>query len=416
MNTLKISKKESEKQGSALFIDMVDPDNFLTALLFAVKCFNNRCVAYIVCTGRPVSYKLSRFNPKTTPPSFRDCDSNQPVPMDFKVHVRESHREKFYQNEQDAIHLLQVNMAMLNFLLKKDLAPDVYGNVHLVNGGIAPVAGLSHAIHDYEDLFPIIVNTGGDKPALTYRTPEEYMELVEKLDAMSPNDRAQFRRALTHEQYLLVGGPFFKTYYMHNVTADLEQNDFNTFYVGGPCTGIAQILNYREAPILRKPFHVYAMMGSLPGDVNLLGDNFNIKTDWKAFDSVFMNVLNDHHRNVTFYPTGVCKQGWLNFTTDSLEFTGFKHFLQLHRLWTGIKGNRPQPMFDVTVLFAPEKIPFKSVSLKPILGVLPDGSERCDLVTPIEVSDGICVFTTNSDRSPPTTEDGIHLIRDIMTA
>lgn len=364
---LGLNKKLPHNDADVLFIDMVDPDNVLTALCFAKISYKKGLTAHIVCTGRPVSFDLARFNPKTM--TFKHAQTDEEQKMDFKVNVREAPHEKDCHSQADSELLLASNIVSLTAILQKDLPTEVFTNVVMYTGLIAPVAGLSHAVHDYEDLFTkVVVNAG----SLDFKvlTPEEYLALVSQLHEAHPAERRALREKNANDKIAFGKTVGFK---VHNLV-DLEKILMCTrkirMLVGGPCTALAQLLRGPDCPLMSRELELVAMMCSLPEDQNLLGDNFNIKTDPEAFDVVFFNTLSGPKTQgtgsphiVDLIPTGVCKQGWLNFDSDQIMTLGFSAFSDLHTLWTVLKRS-PQPMFDVVVLFPEFCVPFKQIHVQ----------------------------------------------------
>lgn len=414
-----LDSSKARYNDDVLYIDLVDPDNVLTALCFAKMAYKKNIVAHIVCTGRPVCFDLARFNPKSM--TFKHAQTNKEQKMDFKVNVREASHENEFQNKTDSELLLAGNIISLIAILQKDLSDEVFKNLHIYNGLVAPIAGLSHAVHDYEDLFTYVVDNGSVID-FKIRNSEEYFELVTKLYDASPRERRVIREANAYEK-ITFGALNGYRYKVHNLD-ELEQVFLKTnetrIFLGGPCTALAKLLRSPECPMMKKKFDITAMMCSLPEDCNLLGDNFNIKTDPNAFETVFFNALSENRlnvsHNVNFIPTGVCKQGWLNFDSDQISTLGMDTFSDLHTLWTVLK-RAPQPMFDIAVLFEANSMPFAQTYMR--LSQPDTSVSRIQFLPVSDEKSGTCVrlyiLTQATDVATVDTHVGLSLLTELIS-
>jgi len=120
---------------------------------------------------------------------------------------------------------------------------------------------------------------------------------------------------------------------------------------------------------------IVAMMCSLRCDSTLLGENFNIKTDFGAFRTVFSTLENFQARCLHCAHGSVQVQQVAEYSVGGSCNVG-PLFSAYRALWKTIKG-QPQPMFDALITVSPSDIPFKVVAPEPTC----DGPVISELLT-----------------------------------
>lgn len=291
--------------------------------------------------------------PDTLPEVFDTKQKEHCAVFEWKKHVKEFPFEHRHHVSEHAQALLR--RAAWNLLQVMASAGVNVMNVNFYDGGIADRAGLSHAIHDYEDLF---VDDAG-----RVRSAEQYLEIVEQLHWATPDGREQMRKdnCATRSLYL-------------QPTAALESLVQKAtrvkWLLASPFTAFARCHQSSGRSPSKQEVLVVAMAGSWDGRQNLLGDNFNVQVDLPAYTR-FIDLCAAGSCSALLVPTEVCKQPeWL--VVDGKTFSGFGELAKLVDLWTALKG-KPQPMFDLALMIPKRLIP---AQLVPVDIVLME-SEQC---------------------------------------
>lgn len=374
----------SVKNTLVITVDSPDPDNLLCLIaklrnVFSAPHFYDHI--YIDVVGRPVSFGLACFDP-TSKQTRSLTDDAVLEPINFRLHVKEDPKEASFHSVEDAKTLLQYKIACVEIFLVQIFGEEKMKCVTFCNGGIATCAGLSSRIHAYDEFFLIFSKSGEIRvPSLA-----EYVEYRDKIFSLHPEERRRIRTNHCLDGLALVPTKTYSS--LVDFESDIASASTVDILIGGPFTSLVNLFKTADAPILNGPkLTVIAMACSLPGDANLLGDNFNVKTDMNAFKQVtsVLAAYKAHRPSVFFIPTGVCKAGtnkggWLAF--DSSDIVPVDATMgALVKLWADIKGG-PQPMFDVLITVAPSLIPFKSSHVILDYSQIPgshDGDMRCDL-------------------------------------
>lgn len=370
---------------NVVMVDLPDVDNIALLVMVILKAYFSKEAVVIVLNGRPLSFKLCRFSPSKK--AFRSHLTGEDVTMDFRQYVREQKGEaELYNanNRADSKQMLCANVVLWTLALRKEFA-DRFGssmvdtifnavNLKIVVGSIPAHAGLSYAIHDFENLFFKLNPTDG---TLTVTTPAEYFSLVEQIHALDFDERDAFwqERTLGIIRYGVKTGylPYDKCP-AHLVVLDyLKAGDYSdvTILVGGPQNDLFGVLEGLRADLTdpRREMCVTVKLMSLTldstGKNNLLGTCFNDGVDLEAhrktyalIDSLKKEAVNPF--TVVCLPTEACKtgtekNGWMAVPTDAV-FPKASTLRDLHALWTGLKGS-PQPMFDVGLVLNIEDVP-----------------------------------------------------------
>lgn len=343
---------------------------------------------FVVLTGRPMTFCATPFDSDTM--SYKDLRDDSEHALHITEDARETDYEHEYFSDEDAQLLLLSNLAKLEIWIKQTFAdPTLTSKITLVNGGIAAKAGVSYKIHFLEDqCSKIEIKNEKSKPILKILSVGEYKAVARETYRMSPFERRKFRQAQC-QHAVDAAGVTKKTYStIMSIEARLCSFKNLTVYIGGPCTALQHLFSSHDSPIMNGPsLTIMAMMCSLRRDSTLLGENFNIKTDLGAFQTVFKSFesFNDSHKpDVFIVPTDVCKYNkWLCMTSDQVATLGLGElFCAYHALWNTIKG-QPQPMFDALITVPPTEIPFRMVPVTLSYSRLDSDSDhhdiRCDL-------------------------------------
>lgn len=349
------------------FFDAVDFDNLFT-IWQLLKRLKPDSELHVVITGRPVNLASCPVNLKTN--TFKTPNDVE-VTFSPAQHVKEGKEESQQHSEEHAQLLLENNIRTFAQVLQSD-------RVKFYNGGIAPIAGLSGAVHAMEDLF--------FTPTGQVRSKEEYYDLLHFLHEQTAEERVKFRLAeMKKKPEVQIGTIVDLANELTNIT-EWE------IYLGGPFTGFAQLIDRLTPEQCQLPGKINGMFGSLDkdGKSNLLKRNFNEAVDPTAFKRVMIDANRFPNCEIRVYPTETCKNtGWLTWTREEFDqHNNSPIFSKFHALWKGINRNQDMPIFDFAVLF--DNPPFKSKQVVFKLG--DDGRSYME----DDANSNIRVFTTQT--------------------
>ena len=310
-------RKKAKQPVILLFIDAPDPDNPAAALAL-LKHLQPSCL-HIILTGRPVDFHSGKY--KST------------------SYERHCH-EKFVMKHSEK--LLEDSASRLSTYFGKC---NIEYQIKIYNGGIAPCAPLSDAVHDWDFLYDrkdLITMNGYDKGEIL--SPEQYEELVLKYNAMSKGRRErEFLSILRH----------FHLIPLDNLKSEILCKGCQeiTVYIGGPTTAVSQLF---DSEVLRlKVTNLYGMFGALePGKGTLLKNQFNVACDIESACQVFVEDMFPKI-NKFLIPTETAKMRPLIVSSHHLKQHGaFSHIVKLQLLWESTHKNKEQPLFDVIPVMA----------------------------------------------------------------
>ncbi len=344
-------------------IDLVDPDNFVLAYLLARDCQQKNEVLHIVCVGRPVNFALPRWHPNGT---YFDVNTNEVSSVQFSSNfIKEDpplqRTYKYIKEHGDA--LLKVNA----FNLASTLMRCGIANKHFIlyDGGIAPNAGLSYRIHEFEEGF---IDKEGK--TVTYEIYLKYLTDMVNLPMATMNLQRLQRceQIWSHAAENLTKIDASGNYSGSNVLPSLDSlisnlsgNGLLRFFVGGPMTPFLKLLE-KDAKIGNRSGEIRFMGPVLDGSQNLLGENFNVAADPEAYEKV---TNGQHFRNMkfVFYPTETCKHKEIleikpedlieQMIPPNLRYDGMnvKALTDKMDLWARCKQNKNQPLFDTLLYY-----------------------------------------------------------------
>lgn len=310
-------RSSAEQPVILLFIDAPDPDNPAAALAL-IKHLQPSCL-HIILTGRPVDFHTGR------------CKST--------MYERHCH-EKFVMNH--SVRLLEDSAARLSTYFDKC---NIGHQIKLYNGGIAPCAPLSDAVHDWDFLYDrkdLITMNGCDKGEIL--SPEQYEELVLKYNAMSKGRR---------EREFLSIMRYFHLIPLDNLKREILRKSCQEIivYIGGPTTAVPHVF---DSEVLRlKVTNLYGMFGALePGKGTLLKNQFNVACDIESACQVFVKNMFPKIKKFLI-TTETAKMKPLIVSSHHLkEYGAFSHIVELQLLWESTHKNKEQPLFDVIPVMA----------------------------------------------------------------
>jgi hypothetical protein len=277
-----------------------------------------------------------RFSPKVSPAVFNankqfELEIHRPdgvtveVVPSLKGHVMQADWEEAMWDAEAEQKLIGFYAAQFRGMLTAaKIDPSFY---ILYNGGIPPKAGISAHVHSL--CFKAF------DPRAPYRpTPgKELKAFVKEFRAMSIPERvAHFEfimEGLTEEQKALE--PLEK---LNQAMAEATSIHLRLL---GPATPF----KYMDVAHLAKVTDLDAMAGSINGKKNILGTCFNQAVDIEASKLLFGNVPN---ARVVLFPTEACKKQ--EFSPPPGDVRNRVMAAEMQQ-WMDIKGDVPQPLFDV---------------------------------------------------------------------
>jgi len=330
-------------------VDCVDPDNIAAVVLHCLLSqAEGEDETHVVLVGRPCSFALARFSPSKNSLKVPLNESQEEErKMTFSPNfLIENASEKKYHNPAHSRILVAVCAAAFAQILAESGVKNVDKRVKFYFGGVARQAGVSHSIHEYEDLSFYV-----DQGHIRVRTPAEYLSLVEKVYDMKPQERVQFR--INHAKHFR-SIPLLD---LQQLVAPLAAALSVKLVVGGPFTPLATLA--KESSLRNKSGVMHAMACSWKGDKNLLGDNFNIQVDWDAFREVMIaDAFPQLEKHIL--PTETCKEGsWIKMSQQHFDRLRWSGVAQLVHLWTSLKRGDVQPTFDLGCALPDEMLPFE---------------------------------------------------------
>ena len=345
----------SDTKEAVIFMDCPDPDNHMAAIKLAQK--EDLDHLHIVVVGHPVNFELTKFDSKSFEFNQKQESEEVKTKMNFGKFVKEQDYEKNYWSNDDSEKLLLANIHTLEqLLLDADISLD---KISIYNGGITPKAGLSHAIHDYEEHF---MDCDGN-----IMSTQEYYDFIKEMHTQAPAVRKITREDWCNAKIDKIQSKILdlKDFCQNN------QDDFINWYLAGPVTPIPEILKI-DSSFANKAGFIKAYAGAWEGNKNLLGGNFNEQVDWDSFKKLFCSTEGPVFKNaaITFMTTETAKQDdWLCFNKDELQdifapedtedTKDYMKICQLAELWATLKpGDGYQPAFDLALAFDEDDIPF----------------------------------------------------------
>lgn len=342
---------------AVVFIDMPDPDNFVCALatykLLSLKQEKNNKVLHVVITGRPTNLESKSLTPQELGAKLK---AGAKIGDLLKRGSQES------DNLEHAQRVLEDGSVCLSmFLERHGIARDSF---RIYNGGIAPVAPVSHRMHAREFLFDRGDLIDPSRPQGSIISSSEYYKLVKQFDDIEDakeraNETLKLLRRKRHDTQFL---PL-------TALLDCVGSRKLKLVVGGPTTAVRTLLSLDGAgqKIASQIIALHGMYGAWdnakPGSFNLFPNQFNVAADIEAAQDLLI------HRRfgfpMYFVPTETCKDKRLSVTPEMLKATlrttkadldGDGSIVKMYELWFNIQGRRPFFIFDMApVLSASEK-------------------------------------------------------------
>ena len=320
-------KKRKKRELIILFIDAPDPDNPAAAaaimkhVLMAEDSMDKNGHLHIVLTGRPVDL--------STPKETNRIMTRQKWETSNPLHAQ--------RVLEDGAARLQNYLTKCNINVK---------DVTIYDGGVAPCAPLSDAMHDWDFLFDRKdLMTSLDDDCGEILTPHEYKTLVNEISALSNEQRVQKLLSI------------LRSYTLSPLSA-LNDQIVNcsqvVLFLGGPATALITLFHDHTSLLQNKVISLHGMFGSLyPGKKTLLSNQFNIACDIEAACELLIDNKFIPNADKYLITTETAKNDILIASADDFQEAGLPpYFVKLHRLWESTHSDKPQPLFDVIPVMA----------------------------------------------------------------
>ena len=340
-----------------VFIDMPDPDNFVSALatykLLFKECSEekHRQVLHVVISGRPTNLESKSLTPK-------ELGSLLKSGVKIGDILKRSSTETDIMEHSERV-LEDGAVCLANFLIRHGVDESSF---FIYNGGIAPSAPVSHRMHAREFLFDRadLVKPGRQQGEII--TGEEYYELVRRFDNIeNPKERAEktlniLRRSTRSNVFRPI----------EDLLVNIGDQSVKII-LGGPATAITKLLNH---PTLGTKFyrHIHSLHGmygawdnAKPGTFNLFPNQFNVAADMDA--AIDLLIRRRSTFPMYFVPTETCKDKRLALDPESLKKIlgndlyerGNGTVVKMYELWFNIQGRRPFFIFDMAPVLSASK-------------------------------------------------------------